>query len=214
MDVFASNSVIELKNKLKEASSIILTGHRSPDGDAVGSCLALWNHLKEHGINSTVVMPDEFPAFLNWMNGREEIILHSQSPEKAEELLKNADILLSLDYNSVSRVGNLQQSFESSNAFKVMIDHHQMPEDFVDLTFSDDKSCSTLKWCSGYRKLGEEGSISSNTAGCLYCGIMTDTAHFDSLVTPKTQNCGSSTETGLTTVLFTDMFMTITEKAN
>ena len=87
MDVFASNSVIELKNKLKEASSIILTGHRSPDGDAVGSCLAPWNHLKEHGINSTVVMPDEFPAFLNWMNGREEIILHSQSPEKAEELL-------------------------------------------------------------------------------------------------------------------------------
>ena len=200
MDVFASNSVIELKNKLKEASSIILTGHRSPDGDAVGSCLALWNHLKEHGINSTVVMPDEFPAFLNWMNGREEIILHSQYPEKAEELLKNADILLSLDYNSASRVGNLQQSLESSNAFKVMIDHHQMPEDFVDLTFSDEKSCSTSEMV--FRLIeswGEEGSISSNTAGCLYCGIMTDTGSFRfPSVTPKTHRIAASLcETGI-----------------
>lgn len=199
-DVFASNSAAELKEKLAGASNIVLTGHRSPDGDAVGSCLALWNHLKEGGIKSTVVLPDEFPGFLNWMNGQDDIVLHSLNPNRAEELLASADVLLCLDYNASSRVGDLQPSLDSSKAFKVMIDHHQQPEDFVDIMFSDEKSCSTAEMV--YRLIeswGEEGRVSAETASCLYCGIMTDSGSFRfPSVTPRTHRISAALcETGI-----------------
>ncbi len=199
-DVFANSSVVDLKVKLENASNIVLTGHRSPDGDAIGSCLALWNHLKESGIHSSVVMPDEFPNFLNWMPGQDEIVLHSSSPNQAEGLLLTADILFCLDYNASSRVGEMQSVLESSNAFKVMIDHHQQPDDFVDLMISDEKSCSTSEMI--YRLLeiwGEHGNISANTASCLYCGIMTDSGSFRfPSVTPRTHKITASLlETGI-----------------
>lgn len=199
-DVFANNLAAELREKLAGATNIVLTGHRSPDGDAVGSCLALWNHLKEGGIKSTVVMPDEFPSFLNWMDGQDEIVLHSKSSNRAEDLLDSADVLLCLDYNDSSRVGELQFSLDSSPAFKVMIDHHQQPSDFVDIMFSDEKSCSTAEMV--YRLIeswGEEGRVSPSTASCLYCGIMTDSGSFRfPSVTPRTHRIAAALcETGI-----------------
>ena len=193
-DVFANSYVVELKEKLENASNIVLTGHRSPDGDAIGSCLALWNHLKESGIKSYVVMPDEFPNFLNWMPGQDEIILHSSSPNQAEELLATADIMFCLDYNSSSRVGEMQTALKSSNAFKVMIDHHQQPDDFVDLMFSDEKSCSTSEMIFRLiEKWGEEENVSAKTASCLYCGIMTDSGSFRfPSVSPRTHQIAAS----------------------
>ena len=200
MDVFASNSAIELRERLNGASNIVLTGHRSPDGDAVGSCLALWNHLKEAGISSTVVMPDEFPGFLNWMPGQEEIVLHSENPNQAETLLQSADVLFILDYNAPSRVGQMEDALAASPAFKIMVDHHQQPVDFVDLMYSDVKSCSTAEMV--YRLIerwGEEDRLSANSASCLYCGIMTDSGSFRfPSVTPRTHRIAAALcETGI-----------------
>lgn len=179
MDIFESNESSALLERLKRANKIVLTGHRSPDGDALGASLALWNHLKERGIDSTVVMPDGYPDFLKWMTGQENVVLHSESTQLAEQLLADADVLFVLDYNDSSRVGELQAALDSSNAYKVMVDHHQMPSDFVDLMFSDVKSCSTAELV--YRLIeswGEADLISKETAGCLYCGIMTDSGSF------------------------------------
>jgi len=200
VDVFAGNSAIELKDKLGSSEKVVLTGHRSPDGDAVGSCLALWNHLKEHGVESTVVLPDEFPTFISWMNGKDEIVLHSQNPEAAEKLIEEADVLFVLDYNDSSRVGDMQGSLDKSNAFKVMIDHHQQPSDFVDLTFSDEKSCSTAEMV--YRLIerwGQKDELSAASAACLYCGIMTDSGSFRfPSVTPRTHRIAAALcETGI-----------------
>ena len=73
----------------------------------------------------------------------------------------------------------MQSSLENSKAFKVMVDHHQQPVDFVDLIFSDESSCSTAEMV--YRLIerwGEEANLSVRSAGCLYCGIMTDSGSF------------------------------------
>ena len=199
-DVFGSDAAIDLKSRLEAASNIVLTGHRSPDGDAVGSCLALWNHLKESGISSKVVMPDEFPGFLNWMEGQSEIVLHSNDPILAESLFKEADVLFVLDYNAPSRLGDMQSALECSSAFKVMIDHHQHPVDFVDLMFSDEKSCSTSEMVFRLiERWGEVDKLSSNSAACLYCGIMTDSGSFRfPSVTPKTHRIAAALcETGI-----------------
>jgi phosphoesterase RecJ-like protein len=200
IDVFAGDLAIELKERLATSVRVVLTGHRSPDGDAVGSCLALWNHLKEHGVNATVVLPDEFPGFISWMSGKDDIVLHSATPDKAEALLGEADVIFVLDYNDSSRVGAMQNALENSDAFKVMIDHHQQPSDFVDMMFSDEKSCSTAEMV--YRLIerwGEEEELSSASAACLYCGIMTDSGSFRfPSVTPRTHRIAAALcETGI-----------------
>jgi phosphoesterase RecJ-like protein len=200
MDVFADERAVELLNKLKSSDRIVLTAHRGPDGDAVGSTLALWNHLKEQGIVSTVVLPDPYPEFIHWMNGHDEIILHSDQPELAEKLVKEAEVLFVQDYNDPSRVGDLQNALEKTEAFTVMIDHHQRPTDFVDLMFSDDKSCSTCEMI--YRLIerwGEASKLSINTASCIYCGIMTDSGSFRfPSVSPKTHQIAAALiETGM-----------------
>lgn len=200
MDIFETNASKELLERLKVSEKIVLTGHRSPDGDALGASLALWNHLKERGIESKVVMPDGYPDFLNWMVGQEEVVLHSESPELAEKLMAEADVVFILDYNDSSRVGDLKESLENTSAYKVMIDHHQMPSDFVDMMFSDVKSCSTSEMI--YRLIeswGEAPLVTKETAACLYCGIMTDSGSFRfPSVSPKTHRIAAALcETGL-----------------
>jgi phosphoesterase RecJ-like protein len=200
MDVYQCSSALELRAKLNAAERIVLTGHRSPDGDAVGSCLALWNHLKENGIKSTVVLPDEYPNFISWMNGHEDIVLHSSDAALANSIVEKADVLFVLDYNDASRVGELQGALESTKAFTVMIDHHQQPTKFVDLMFSDEKSCSTAEMVFRLiERWGEADKISANTAACLYCGIMTDSGSFRfPSVTPRTHLIAAALiETGI-----------------
>ena len=179
MDIFDNHSAGELLDRLRSANRVVLTAHRGPDGDAVGSTLAMWNHLKDLGVESTVVLPDAFPEFLNWMHGKSEIVMHSEEPNRAEALVLKSDVLFIMDYNDSSRVGGMQAALESSDAFKVMIDHHQNPSDFVDLMFSDDTSSSTCEMV--YRLIerwGQAKDISVNTASCIYCGIVTDTGSF------------------------------------
>ena len=179
MDIFDNHSAGELLDRLRSANRVVLTARRGPDGDAVGSTLAMWNHLKDLGVESTVVLPDAFPEFLNWMHGKSEIVMHSEEPNRAEALVLKSDVLFIMDYNDSSRVGGMQAALESSDAFKVMIDHHQNPSDFVDLMFSDDTSSSTCEMV--YRLIerwGQAKDISVNTASCIYCGIVTDTGSF------------------------------------
>ena len=179
MDIFSDDRAGLLLERLKSSERIVMTGHRGPDGDAVGSTLALWNHFKEQGIESTVVFPDAYPQFIHWMNGHDEIVLYSECPELAEKLVQKAQVLFIQDYNDPSRVGDLQQAIENTEAFTVMIDHHQKPTDFVDMMFSDEKSCSTCEMV--YRLIerwNQAKLISVNTASCIYCGIITDSGSF------------------------------------
>jgi phosphoesterase RecJ-like protein len=162
--------------------------------------LALWNHFKEQGIDSTVVLPDAFPEFLSWMNGETEIVLHSEEPSRAEELVRESEVLFIQDYNDSSRVGDLQSALDVTKAYTVMVDHHQNPSDFVDIMFSDDKSSSTCEMVFRLiERWGQAKDISINTASCLYCGIVTDTGSFRfSSVTPRTLRIAASLcETGM-----------------
>jgi phosphoesterase RecJ-like protein len=200
MDIFEDDRAIELLDRLRKSKRIVLTGHKGPDGDAVGSTLALWNHFKEQGIESTVVLPDAFPEFLSWMNGKEEIVLHSEEPNRAEELVREAEVLFIQDYNDSSRVGDLQSALDVTKAYTVMVDHHQNPSDFVDIMFSDDKCSSTCEMVFRLiERWGQAKNISINTASCLYCGIVTDTGSFRfSSVTPRTLRIAASLcETGM-----------------
>ena len=135
-DVFVREEVLSLKAQLMSAASVVITSHRSPDGDAVGSSLALQHLLRAMGVEASVVMPDAYAKFLHWMPGQEAVRFHDAEPDAVAALVAKADVLFCLDYNAPSRAGGLadavKEACTNANSTVVMIDHHQEPEPFAD----------------------------------------------------------------------------------
>lgn len=171
---------MNIYEKLKEGSqNIVITAHRSPDGDAIGSSLALYHYLVKKGHKVSVVVPDAFPSFIGWLPGTDSILVYDEMKENVEEEIANASIIFCLDYNDLSRVGDLAPVIDESNAYKAMIDHHLKPSDFCDWMHSDTSSCSTAQMI--YEFIENENDlelIDTNIAENIYCGIVTDSGSF------------------------------------
>ena len=182
------SDVHKVLNWCEEARNILILGHKSPDGDAIGSTLGLSHYLKKKGISSTVMVPDVFPEFLKWLPGSDEVKVYDKDVSLGKEIIENADLIFTLDFNHLKRVGAMTESLEASNAKFVMIDHHQEPSDYSSITLSDTSSCSTAQMVYEFIEAAEDLNLLDETIGeNLYCGIMTDTGSFRfSSVTPKT----------------------------
>ncbi|NNF01837.1 MAG: bifunctional oligoribonuclease/PAP phosphatase NrnA [Bacteroidia bacterium] len=168
-----------LQNKLASAKNILITAHHRPDGDAIGSSLALMHYLKAKGHNCNVMVPDPFPSFLDWLEGTNEVIIYQDDEDAAEKMLRSADLIFCLDYNEPSRVFKMRRSLEESTATKVMIDHHLEPADFCDINFSYNSACSTAEIVYYLIKSMDDVNLIDKKIGeALYTGIMTDTGSF------------------------------------
>lgn len=165
---------------LASPQKVVIVGHKNPDGDAVGSCLGLSFFLKSLGHSTTVIMPNDFPDFLKWLPGCEEIISYEKEVQKSTKIFKSADLIFTLDFNSLDRVGGeLQTILENATAKFVMIDHHQQPAEYAVATYSDVKMSSTSEMVYHFMDtLGETSKLSKEIAINLYTGIMTDTGSF------------------------------------
>lgn len=178
--MFSESQSSTIRELLTPDSRILIIVHRNPDGDALGSSLGLKHYLKAaYNINATLMVPDSFPAFLNWMPGILDVIVADRDIDVAKALLSNADLIFCLDFNHPGRIGDLAEDLRLSKAAKVMIDHHQDPDSFCQIVFSDTKASSTcelvIRWI-----LADKGEaiISKDMASCLYTGLMTDTGSF------------------------------------
>ena len=182
------NTTKLIKTLLSKSRKIVVVGHKNPDGDAVGSCLGLSFLLKSMGHTTTVIMPNDFPDFLKWMPGVEEIVIFEKETEKSKDFIENADIIFTLDFNSLDRVGDMQGALERASAKFIMIDHHQQPADYAEAMYSDVSMSSTSQMVFNFMEaLGESQLLSKNIAVNLYTGIMTDTGSFRfSSTTPAT----------------------------
>ena len=164
---------------LASPKKIVIVGHKNPDGDAIGSCLGLYFFLKSVGHSATVIMPNDFPDFLKWLPGVENIVVHEKDTVFSKQKIEEADLIFTLDFNSLDRIGDLQIILEKSDAKFVMIDHHQQPADYAVATFSDVKMSSTSEMVFHFMAaLGQEDKLSKDIAVNLYTGIMTDTGSF------------------------------------
>ncbi|MEJ6737338.1 MAG: bifunctional oligoribonuclease/PAP phosphatase NrnA [Flavobacteriales bacterium] len=164
---------------LENANKIVITAHKSPDGDAIGSSLALFHYLNKLDKNVTVIVPDAFPVFLNWMEGSDKIILYDKQTAVADKVIDSAEVIFSLDYNGLNRIGDLRNPIETSSAVKIVIDHHQDPQDFADHYFVDTECCSTAQLIYEFiEKLEDLDKLDKTIGECIYCGIMTDTGSF------------------------------------
>ena len=168
----------QLKSFLSETRKVVITTHKGPDGDAMGSSLALFNYLLKKGHSVHVITPNDYPIFLKWMKGEEYVIEYCFHEEKAKKITESAELIFCLDFNTLSRIDTYAPIVERSNALKVLIDHHQQPDTF-DFNFSDASASSTAQLIFEFLELLDDTEeIDQDIAECLYAGIMTDTGNF------------------------------------
>ncbi len=180
----------KFKALLKKSDNIVIVTHFNPDGDAMGSSLALYNYLIKTGKQVSVITPNDYPDFLQWMPGNKKVVEYSKQPKKAATLLSKCDLIFTLDFNNYSRLEGLGDLLKESEAAKILIDHHQQPDTYATLMYHDVKACSTCELVYEFIVgLGGKKMIDKDIAACLYTGIMTDTGsfRFDS-VTPLTHH--------------------------
>tara|TARA_R110001592_G_scaffold26070_1_gene98154 strand:- start:36 stop:1070 length:1035 start_codon:yes stop_codon:yes gene_type:complete len=172
--------ISEIKALLSTPKNIVIVPHRNPDGDAMGSTLGLYHYLKLYHHNATIIAPNDYPDFLKWLPGDDTVLKFEANPEESHPLIEAADLIFTLDFNAFHRAGHqMAEVLEKSEAIKIMIDHHQQPDDYAKYMYSDVKMSSTCEMVYNFiEMLGDVAKINSTIATCLYVGIMTDTGSF------------------------------------
>lgn len=173
------SDISDIKQLLASPKQIVIVPHKNPDGDAIGSTLALYHYLTSKGHQANVIAPNDYPQFLKWMPGESIIINHEANIKEANSLISDAELIFTLDFNALHRTGNMELPLAESNAIKILIDHHQQPDDYAKYVYSDVSMCSTSEMIYHFLEmLDDTKSIDAKIATCLYVGIMTDTGSF------------------------------------
>ena len=177
--MFTPSEISEIQKLLVPENKIVIITHYNPDGDAIGSSLGLKHFLNKKGLEADVIVPNDFPKFLKWMPDSKKIIIADYKRKLAGEAIYNADVIFILDFNASHRSGNLVGPWiEKSKAKKILVDHHQQPEDF-DFVYSDVKIPATFQMIYHFiDALNDTELVNQDIAECLYTGIMTDTGGF------------------------------------
>jgi phosphoesterase RecJ-like protein len=166
--------------KLEVPQKVVITTHQKPDGDAMGSSLGLCHLLQGMGHSVTVISPTNWASFLKWMPGCEKVIDFELHKDKAIKILEEAEILFCLDFNVLHRTKNMESHLAGLNCIKVLIDHHQQPqEEAFTYGVSDTNKSSTSEMVYDFIvESGHKDIINKDIAECLYTGVMTDTGSF------------------------------------
>ena len=179
---------------------MVITTHMSPDGDAMGSALAMyhWLRCRRPDLQSlTVILPTAAPDFLMWLPEADNCLVHDRQREEAEKSVENADLIICTDFNEPKRVGALAPALLKATCKKVLIDHHLHPSDFADVVVSVPEAPATCQLVyelitaeeqtpslfgapasDAQRGDFREGWGGSFIPTCIYTGLMTDTGNF------------------------------------
>lgn len=174
------NPFVEITSCIQNASKIVITAHKSPDGDSIGSSIALLEYIHTLGKDALICHPDPSPTFLNWLPKTENILNFEKQSEEVKHALNEADLVFCLDYNHPSRVGKEMQPYlENATGIKIMIDHHLDPFEFVDILVSKPQTGSTCELI--FELIDQSGNLNLLNPAigtAIYLGIMTDTGSF------------------------------------
>ena len=169
-NIDAVASIIENGNRF------VVLSHKNPDGDAVGSSIALMLYLRSRGKEAVVVLPNRFPEFLSWLPSVGEVLFYDTDAERAKAVFETADAFFCLDFNLLSRIGEAGEVVAAIGAPKVLIDHHPLPSQEFSVSISHPEACSTSELV--FRVIGRLSgvdAVSYEMAQAIYTGMMTDT---------------------------------------
>ena len=165
---------------LEGGTNVVICTHVNPDGDAIGSSLALKHYLERKGKQATVVVPNVFPDFLTWLPGADTILIYTKHQEQIRAVLDAADLVIVCDLNQPNRLGGMEEAVMQNSAPRILIDHHLDPNtEFCETIISEPAMCAAGEViCHLLSQNGEIDNISENEAICLYCAMMCDTGAF------------------------------------
>lgn len=168
-----------LRRAIAGNSKFVIAAHKNPDGDAVGSTLAMMLYLRSMGKEACVVLPNAFPEFLGWLPAADEVFFYDTHKEAADAAIAAADAIFCLDFNSLSRLGDMGDAVAASRGEKILVDHHLHPDEGFSVAVSCPEACSTseLVFRIIYR-LSTVEALSLQMAQAIYTGMMTDTGSF------------------------------------
>lgn len=169
----------QIKALLNSPKDVVILSHRNPDGDAIGSSLALAHFLRKLRHIVTIVLPSECPTNFKYLPGFEDILIYDLNQDLARQKIEDAKLLFCLDFNALDRIDKLGENVQFSKADKIMIDHHLDPEPFADFVISDTGASSTCELVHIFMQDLEMGHlIDPSIGGCILTGIITDTGSF------------------------------------
>lgn len=170
----------ELSKLFKSSDNILLVCHINPDGDAIGSQLALYQYLKSIGKIAKMISPNNLQEVLKCLNGADQINVFIKNRKESTKVIEEADLIVMVDFNQFNRLGEAERVVTGSKAKKVIIDHHLNPDNIADLIISDPAKCSTAELVYQLVSLmNGKPFINQAYAENIYVGIITDTGNFE-----------------------------------
>jgi len=173
------NEIKKLAKLINTPFNILVVSHYNPDGDAIGSLLAMVHYLNKKGHKVSAMVPNEIPHFLRWLKDSEKVIIFQKNQKKAFKIIGQSDIIICVDFNTPGRIKGFGSKLIPSKAIKVLIDHHPNPDNIFDINLSDISVSSTAELIYKFiLKAGDRKIIDSVIAECIFAGIMADTGCF------------------------------------
>lgn len=172
-------AILAIQNALATPKNVAIIPHRSPDGDAMGSTLALYHFLKKINHNPVVISPNEIPNYLAWLPAADRVLIYENDKELCGEKILQADLVFTLDFNALHRTGEMEQVLCKVSKPIIMVDHHQKPDSYATITYSDTAFGSTCEMIFNLITfLDKKEQLDKTIATCIYCGITTDSGSF------------------------------------
>lgn len=180
LNLLSAEQAETLERMIVAAEHIVITTHSRPDGDALGSSLGWAEYLRaRYGKTPTVIVPNGYPDFLQWLPMSDSIIRHDKHPQEVQQLLDNAQLVFCIDYNGLNRVEGMEEALTQCKAPRVMFDHHLDPTlpaeiavSYPDLSSASEVVFRVVWQLGGYEQLSKKFAVP------IYCGMMTDTGGF------------------------------------
>ncbi|MEA1875131.1 MAG: bifunctional oligoribonuclease/PAP phosphatase NrnA [Bacteroidota bacterium] len=170
----------QIRNIIANAKHVGIITHKNPDGDALGSSMAMYMSLKKQNIKVDVFTPNQYPDFLSWIKDEQEIIVADKDKPATLKRLETCDVLLLQDFNALNRIDWLAEPVKNHEATKILIDHHPHPENHFDYSISETEMSSTAELVYHLFQTWEwDHLIDQDIAEAFYCGILTDTGCFN-----------------------------------
>ena len=169
----------DLRQLLHIPQNVAIISHRNPDGDAIGSSLAMRHYLEQYGHTVHVLFPSEYPEEFEFLPGAEDILIWDIHTEECKQVLSRKNVFVFLDFNAYSRIDRMGELVKSLPGTRILIDHHLYPEPMADYVFSEPAASSTCeliyRFISG---MGDGQKINPRVGTCIYTGLVTDTGSF------------------------------------
>lgn len=175
-----------LRQLLRTPQQVAIFSHRNPDGDAIGSSLAMLHYLVQHGHSVHIIFPSDFPEEFEILPGADDILIWDQQPEECKQVINRKNLFIFLDFNALERIDKVGDYIRNLPAARVMIDHHLFPEPVAEYAFSEPSASSTCEMVYRFiESMGDLDKIRPDTVGrCIYTGIVTDTGSFRHATNP------------------------------